>query len=78
MKPCKHLDYSSNYIDCKLCELDGFPCKVRYWERLNLPYPDAPKKVQFCKKEGRINSIFACYNGEYSCYEPEEASNEKA
>jgi hypothetical protein len=72
MSPCKHLDYSANYSQCKLCELDGFSCKVKYWERLNIPYKGAPIKVQFCKKRGRINDIFSCYNGEHTCYEPEK------
>lgn len=30
MKACKHLDYAEKYSDCKIVELDGFPCQVRY------------------------------------------------
>ena len=34
MKACKHLDYTEGrYRDCKIIEIDGFPCPVKYWER---------------------------------------------
>lgn len=74
MRPCKHLDYDvERYPSCMLREIDGFSCQVKYWERTVVPYEGAPVKVQFCKKRGRINEIFACYNeGEMSCHEPEE------
>lgn len=72
MKPCRHLDYEENYIDCEIKDCSPHFENVKYWERKNPPYPDAPKKVQFCKLRGRINEIFACYNGEMSCYEPKE------
>ena len=76
--PCKHLDYDESKYDAELhtCEPD-FP-DVKYWYRRNVPYGDAPRCVQFCKKRGRINSIFQCYTGEMSCYEPaEEMSDDK-
>ncbi len=68
LKPCIHLDYSSEFIGCELKEIEGFSCPVKYWERMAVPYEGAPTKVQFCKKRGRINEIFACYNGEKPCY----------
>jgi hypothetical protein len=66
-KGCKHLDYSENYIDCKIVEMDGY----KWWERQNPPYEGAPVKVQFCGKgRGRINGIFQCINkDEMSCFE---------
>lgn len=71
MKPCKHLDHDeSRYPSCVLRTIeDG---RVKYWERQEVPYPEAPRNVQFCGQgRGRINSIFACYNeGEMSCYDP--------
>ena len=78
MKPCKHLDYNTQYIDCKIIKVPGYHC-VRYWERgptwtegpLNEGNPVA---VQFCGKgRGRINGIFQCYSKSgMSCYEPGE------
>ena len=72
LKPCRHLDYDTEYVDCELrsCEPD-FP-EVKYWYRLNVPYENAPRRVQFCKLRGRINGIFQCYTGEMPCYEPVE------
>jgi hypothetical protein len=73
MKPCKHLDFDKTKYEpgCALRELSGFSVPVKYWERLVVPYDEAPRNVQFCGQgRGRINSIFACYNGEMSCYEP--------
>jgi len=82
-KGCKHLDYESEYLGCKLKTLDeqGFP-GVKYWDRLEggfvspkelKEYPDTPIKVQFCKLRGRINGIFQCINpGELPCYEEDE------
>ena len=70
MKPCKHLDYEPNYVNCELRQLDDFKPPVRYWFR---PHAEQNQKCQFCKKRGRINSIFACYNeGEMSCKEVED------
>lgn len=72
MKPCKHLDYDGEYTDCqvKTCA-PHFP-DVRYWERGPVWTEGGnPRNVQFCKLRGRINEIFACYNGEMYCYEPE-------
>uniref|UniRef100_A0A6M3X596 Uncharacterized protein n=1 Tax=viral metagenome TaxID=1070528 RepID=A0A6M3X596_9ZZZZ len=79
MKPCKHLDYNEkNYPKCKL-KTDVL---VKFWDRLEggfvtqselEQFPNTAIKVQFCKKRGRINGIFQCYNaGELSCYEPAE------
>ena len=83
MKPCKHLDYDGEYHDCKLREIDGFPCTMQYWERGPVwtegPLNEGnPKNVQFCGAgRGRINGIFRCYNeGEMPCYEPEEETEE--
>ncbi len=71
MKPCKHLDYEREYIDCEIRDLKPDYPDVRYWLRLNPPYAAAPTKVQFCKLRGRINSIFDCYQkGPFFCYEP--------
>ena len=65
-KGCKHLDYSDNYINCKIIERDGY----KWWLRLNA-HEGAPVNVQFCGKgRGRINGIFQCINkGEMSCFE---------
>ncbi|RLG24393.1 hypothetical protein DRN77_02420 [Methanosarcinales archaeon] len=71
--PCKHLDYDESAYDAKLMTSPDFP-DVKYWYRTNVPYDDAPRKVQFCKLRGRINGIFACYTGEMSCYEPDESN----
>ena len=69
--PCKWLDYETEYdAELRTCEPD-FP-QVKYWYRHNVPYEGAPRRVQFCKKFGRINGIFQCYTGEMSCYEPVE------
>ena len=75
MKACKHLDHEpENYPTCKLVTIDTMSVPVKYWERQNLPYPEAPRKVQFCGDgRGRINGIFQCYNpGEMHCYDPED------
>lgn len=70
MKPCKHLDYDGEYIDCELKTCAPHYPDVKYWQRNNVPYEGAPVKVQFCKLRGRINGIFSCYNvGEMSCHE---------
>tara|TARA_R110000803_G_scaffold101693_1_gene169687 strand:+ start:1809 stop:2030 length:222 start_codon:yes stop_codon:yes gene_type:complete len=73
MIPCVNLDYDDKYADCevKTCE-PHFP-DVKYWQRNNLPFEGAPENVQFCKKRGRINGVFDCYNvGEMSCHEVAE------
>lgn len=72
LAPCKHLDYDESKYDAELrdCAPD-FP-HVKYWYRTNVPYEDAPRRVQFCKLRGRVNGIFQCYNGEMSCYEPDD------
>lgn len=83
MRSCKHLDYDESKYgpDIKLRELGGFPCRVRFWDRgptwTDGPMNEGnPQKVQFCKKRGRINGIFQCYNkGEMPCYEPEESDH---
>lgn len=70
MKPCKHLDYETEYVDCEIVEVPGFGCRVRHWKRNDPPYEGAPVNVQFCKLRGRINDIFSCYNkGERGCYD---------
>ena len=70
-KPCIHLDYEKDkYPSCKIIEHDTFT-NVRYWERR--PFDDLPTKVQFCKKMGRVNAVFDCYEfGFKPCYKPEE------
>lgn len=74
MKACKHLDYTTEFIDCEIVEIGGFSTPVKYWQRNNPPYPEAPRNVQFCGQgRGRINGIFQCYNeGEMHCYEASE------
>jgi hypothetical protein len=68
---CKHLDYEDHYINCEIQVIE--PEGWKYWLRKNPPYKDAPTKVQFCKKRGRINGIFACINpGEMSCFEEQK------
>ena len=73
MKPCKYLDYENNYIDCKIKVLTDFDPPVKHWVRgprwtEGEENEGNPKNVQFCKKRGRINDVFSCYNGEHSCY----------
>lgn len=71
--PCKYLDYTTEYRDCKLCTLAPHYPHVRFWERgpTWTDYPDAPKRVQFCGAgRGRINAVFDCYDGSMPCYEP--------
>ena len=84
MCPCKHLDFTEGkFTDCKIVEVPGFSCRVRYWERGKIWTDNGPgekpnpSKVQFCGQgRGRINGIFQCYNpGEMPCYESEEASH---
>ena len=78
LKPCKHLDYDGEYTDCviRTCA-PHFPA-VRYWERGErwLDSDTNPKKVQFCKRRGRINGIFDCYDGSMGCYEPAGSGTE--
>ena len=77
---CKHLDYETEYVDCKIIECDGY----KWWKR-GVRWPedkqneDNPIDVQFCKKRSRINGIFQCINpGEMSCFEPwEEVKDEQ-
>jgi len=78
MKPCIHLDYEENYTDCEIKTCAPHFPEVRYWERGKI-WTDGgnPQKVQFCKDRGRINEIFACYNGEMSCYELEKGPEEE-
>jgi len=75
MRPCKNLDYESEFVDCtiKNCA-PRFP-DVRYWEREERwTRGGYPQKVQFCKERGRINAIFPCYDGSMGCYEPVESA----
>lgn len=72
---CKHLDYETNYENCKIVTIK--PEGWKYWERgKKWTEGSNPKDVQFCKKRGRINSIFQCINpGEMSCYEAQTSHN---
>lgn len=73
MKPCKHLDYTEGkYTDCTIETCAPHFPEVRYWKRgEQWTAGGYPQQVQFCGLgRGRINSVFACYNGEMSCYEP--------
>jgi hypothetical protein len=70
MKPCKHLDYDGNYHDCEIKTCSPHFPDVKYWHRNNAAEHGNPVKVQFCKKRGRINGVFDCYNiGEMHCHE---------
>ena len=65
---CKHLDYEEGkYSGCEIITIE--PEGWKYWKRPD--YGEGGKlEVQFCKKRGRINSIFSCINpGEHYCYE---------
>ena len=70
---CKHLDYETNYEDCTIVTIE--PEGWKYWERGERWTAQGEKKdVQFCKKRGRINEIFACINpGEMSCFEDNQS-----
>lgn len=72
LKPCKFLDYSDSYAgQCTLVTAAPHFPDVKYWHRDVVPYDEAPRNVQFCGQgRGRINSIFACYNGGMHCYAP--------
>ena len=88
MKACKHLDYDeAKYPKCQLCILEDFSPPVKYWDRrlggyitdaMLADYPEMPVRVQFCKRRGRINEIFACYQREMPCYEPIEEARDEA
>jgi len=70
---CKYLDYEDHYSGCELITIESHGWK--YWQRGKVwtegPGNEGnPKNVQFCKKRGRINEIFACINSdEMGCYE---------
>jgi hypothetical protein len=74
MYPCKHLDHKTEYVDCKLVQINEFSCPVKYWERQNVPYKGAAKNVQFCGLgKGRIDGIFQCYDESgMHCYQGED------
>ena len=74
---CKHLDYTSDFIDCELRTIE--PEGWKYWERMKPFYEGMPTKVQFCGAgRGRINEIFACINpGEMPCFKPQSTEKEK-
>ena len=74
LEPCKHLDYEKEkYPNYELIDLSPlYP--VKYWKRTSGLYEGAPVNVQFCKKRGRINSIFDCYQDVTECYETENRS----
>lgn len=69
--PCRHLDHNAeNYPSCELVESIDFP-GVKWFRRTKEIGKGIPVDVQFCgKSRGRINSIFDCYEGCLSCYEP--------
>ena len=72
---CKYLDFEQDkYVDCKIVEIDAPGGeRVRCWERTHVPYPEAPRLVQFCGMgRGRINNPLACYGapGPCGCYVP--------
>jgi hypothetical protein len=74
LKPCQHLDYETDYVDCTIETLAPHYPEVRFWRRGErwVDYPGAPVDVQFCKLRGRINSKLNCYQkGFLGCYEPE-------
>lgn len=78
---CKHLDYEGEYTNCKIVTIE--PQGWKYWERGPMwtegPENEGnPKKVQFCKKRGRINGIAPCIlPGGMGCYEAQEEKKEK-
>jgi hypothetical protein len=67
-KGCKQLDFEPNYINCELVQIANHVC----WERLVVPYENAPRLVQFCKLRGRLNNHFSCVNGNKQCSEYNE------
>lgn len=67
-KGCKQLDFEPHYVQCELVGIGNHVC----WERLNLPYEDAPKLVQFCKLRGRINNPYSCVCGNGECMNYDE------
>ena len=67
--PCKFLDFDKDFIDCTLMTCPQPYSNVKYWRRDEVPYEGAARKVQFCKKRGRIDGIFQCYTNELGCYE---------
>ena len=72
LKPCKELDYETKFIHCELKEVKNFP-GVKYWERDAVMTDNGQnsRDVQFCKRRGRINNIFDCYEkGNCHDYEP--------
>ena len=77
--PCKHLDYSDNYMDAADIETHHLYPHVKFWRR-NVIFTDFQYNhcVQFCgKKKMRVNAIFDCYEkGFMHCYEPEESNND--
>jgi len=69
MIPCINLDYEEKYHNCEIKTCAPYFPDVLYWQR-NSAGEGNPVKVQFCKKRGRINGVFDCYNvGEMSCHE---------
>jgi len=77
MNPCKHLNYEADFTNCKIMNCGPGNPEVRFWRRLKTPYEGAAVNVQFCKKRGRVPSIFDCYDGGFSCYEPENTGEMK-
>ncbi len=64
---CRHLDFSDRHnATGKLVEIQIASPKgeitVKFWERRELPYEDAPRHVQYCGNgRGRICAVFNCY-----------------
>ena len=76
MKPCIHLDYDSEFMDCTLETAAPHYPEVRFWRRGEVWLDNGPgqrrnpEKVQFCKLRGRVNAVFDCYQeGFLPCYE---------
>lgn len=60
-KPCRHLNHDPDAFPSCVLKTDPNHPQVRYWKRQALPYPEAPRDVQFCRLRGRINNRYDCY-----------------
>jgi hypothetical protein len=76
---CRNLDYSDRHkAAARLVEIQIGSAKgemtVRFWERRELPYEDAPRHVQYCGAgRGRICAVFNCYLPDtMACHEAEK------
>lgn len=69
---CKHLDYDTEYSNCKRQVLGSGHV---FW--LRDVEPDLPRMVQFCKLRGRINSPQGCTCKQHAhCSEYEDSEHE--